>query len=108
MYKVAEIYNLLATISPFELQAKWDNSGLNIGSMESLCRHIYTALELDYQILDSIQPQSIVIVHHPIIFKPLQNFNNDVYPCNLIAKCIQTEICVIAMHTNFLLYTFRY
>ena len=101
MYKVAEIYNLLATISPFELQAKWDNSGLNIGSMESLCRHIYTALELDYQILDSIQPQSIVIVHHPIIFKPLQNFNNDVYPCNLIAKCIQKEICVIAMHTNF-------
>ena len=31
--KLQEIYNFLDKISPFELQEKWDNSGLIVGDM---------------------------------------------------------------------------
>ncbi|RDU64917.1 Nif3-like dinuclear metal center hexameric protein [Helicobacter didelphidarum] len=96
-----EIYEILNTISPFELQAKWDNSGLNVGSLESCFQHLYIALEIDWQVIDSMQQDSLLITHHPLIFKPLQNFQINSYPCNLIAACIKKNIAVISMHTNF-------
>ncbi|RDU61517.1 Nif3-like dinuclear metal center hexameric protein [Helicobacter sp. MIT 14-3879] len=99
--KVADIYDILNTISPFELQAKWDNSGLNIGSPHMHCRQIYISLELDWQVVDCIAESSLLIVHHPLIFKPLQVIHTQSYPSNLIAKCLQKNIAVIAMHTNF-------
>ncbi len=99
--KVLDIYNILNSISPFELQAKWDNSGLNVGSFECDFNNIYVALELDSEILESVAPNSLVVVHHPLIFKPLSTFHTNIYPCNLLSICMQKEICVIAMHTNF-------
>ncbi len=99
--KILDIYNILDNLSPFELQAKWDNSGLNIGSFDSIFENVYVALEIDSNILESINPKSLVIVHHPIIFKPLNTFHINLYPCNLISTCMKKDIYVIAMHTNF-------
>ncbi|RDU70637.1 Nif3-like dinuclear metal center hexameric protein [Helicobacter aurati] len=98
---VADIYAILNTISPFTLQATWDNSGLNIGSFAMPCKQIYISLELDWQVLDFLSESSLLIVHHPVIFKPLKTLHLDTYPSNLIAKCLQKKIAVIAMHTNF-------
>ena len=44
--KVRELYEILNDISPFNLQASWDNSGLNIGEWECEIERIYLALEL--------------------------------------------------------------
>lgn len=98
---VADIYQTLDSISPFSLQAKWDNSGLNVGSMQSFCKQIYVALELDMQTVDLLPNDSLLIVHHPLIFQPLHTIQTDFYPSNLISLCLQKQICIIAMHTNF-------
>jgi len=45
--KLQEIYNHLDQISPFELQEKWDNSGLIIGDMSREVSQIVVALDMD-------------------------------------------------------------
>lgn len=99
--KVADIYYILDSISPFALQAQWDNSGLNVGNMQSYCKHIYVSLELDMQIATMLPKNSLIIVHHPLLFKPLNIIQTDIYPSNIISLCLQKQINVIAMHTNF-------
>ncbi|HHO41794.1 MAG TPA: Nif3-like dinuclear metal center hexameric protein [Epsilonproteobacteria bacterium] len=99
--KISQIYNLLNTISPFELQEKWDNSGLNVGSMDKNIEQIYLSLDVDKQMLQAVKPQSLIITHHPLIFGSLSCLKFDKYPSNLLEIMIKKEISLIAMHTNF-------
>lgn len=99
--RVSDIYQILDSISPFALQAQWDNSGLNVGNMQADLKQIYVALELDMQIATSLPKNSLLIVHHPLIFQPLNIIQTDIYPSNLISLCLQKQIHVIAIHTNF-------
>lgn len=99
--KILDIYNFLDSLTPFSLQEPWDNSGLNVGNFESSVKDIYICLELDFSILKKVKDNSLIISHHPIIFKPLANFITDLYPCNLIQECVRRNISLISIHTNF-------
>ncbi|PAF41602.1 Nif3-like dinuclear metal center hexameric protein [Helicobacter sp. 11S03491-1] len=99
--KVSQIYDFLNTLSPFSLQESWDNSGLNLGIIEGEVQSIYTCLELTFPIVKEIAPQSLVITHHPLFFKPLKTFIYDNYPANLAKILIEKNCSVICMHTNF-------
>ncbi len=99
--KISEIYAFLDKLSPFESQEKWDNSGLNIGSMNREVEQIYIALDVDANMLESVKPHSLIITHHPLIFGGLTSFDLSKYPANLIEIMIKKDISLIAMHTNF-------
>lgn len=98
---VGDIYALLDSISPFSAQEKWDNSGLNIGSMHQNVDSIVLALELDSGIANTLAPSTLVITHHPLIFSPLMTFDSARYPAKLIATLLEKRCALIAMHTNF-------
>ncbi|MDD3325068.1 MAG: Nif3-like dinuclear metal center hexameric protein [Sulfurospirillaceae bacterium] len=99
--QVREIYDLLDEISPFSSQASWDNSGLNVGSMNSEVQRVYLGLDVDSFSVEEMENESLLIVHHPLIFKELKSLNFDRYPSSLIQKLIRKNISVVAMHTNF-------
>ena len=99
--KLKEIYDFLNELSPFELQEEWDNSGLNVGSFDQEIDRVYCSLDLDNDLLDSIESRSLVITHHPLIFGGIECLNTVKYPANLIEKLIKKDIAHIAMHTNF-------
>lgn len=99
--RVAEIYDLLNIVSPFELQESWDNSGLNIGSLTAKIKKIYSCLEVTIQIADEVLPNSLIIAHHPLIFKSIKNFNYQNYPANIAKILIEKSCSLICMHTNF-------
>ncbi|MGW8170018.1 MAG: Nif3-like dinuclear metal center hexameric protein [Sulfurovaceae bacterium] len=99
--KISEIYTFLDDLSPFSLQEKWDNSGLNIGSMDREVEQIYISLDVDSHMLQSVKPHSLIITHHPIIFGGLTSLDFSKYPSNLIEMMIKKGISLIAMHTNF-------
>ena len=69
--KLQEIYDVLNQISPFELQEKWDNSGVLIGSMDDEIENVYISIDLDLELAKSIEPNSLIITHHPLIFSVL-------------------------------------
>ena len=98
--QIREIYNILDEISPFELQEKWDNSGLVVGNMNMGIKNIYISLDLDEEVLKDIKPNSLIITHHPLIFSPLKTINFDSYCSKLLQILIKKDISLISMHTN--------
>lgn len=99
--KIGEIYKILDEISPFVSQEEWDNSGLLVGSFETCAQRVYLSLDVDDELLDEAQPNSLIITHHPLIFKGLKSLNLDKYPSSLIAKMMAKNLSLIAMHTNY-------
>jgi len=96
-----EIYNHLDAISPFELQEKWDNSGLIVGDMRREVSQIVVSLDLDETMIEEAKEGTLFVVHHPLIFGKLAQLDFAKYPANLIEKLILKKQSLIAMHTNF-------
>jgi len=98
--KIRDIYNYLDSISPFELQEKWDNSGLIVGNMDDKFKDVYISLDLDLDMIKKIKKNSLIITHHPLIFSPLKTLNNNTYSTKILKKLIKKDISLISMHTN--------
>ena len=98
--QIKDIYNYLNDLSPFELQEKWDNSGLIVGNMEDEFENIYISLDLDLDMIEEVEPNSLIITHHPLIFSPIKTLNNDKYATKLLKILIKKDIALISMHTN--------
>lgn len=98
--KIKDIYNYLNELSPFELQEKWDNSGLIVGNMEDEFKKVYISLDLDLELVDTLEENSLVITHHPLIFSGLKRVNYDTYSTKILKELIKKDIGLISMHTN--------
>ena len=99
--KLQEIYNFLNEISPFELQEKWDNSGMLIGEMSREIEKIVVSLDIDEALLRESDEGVLFVVHHPLIFGGLTALDFARYPAKLIEIMIRKKQSLIAMHTNF-------
>jgi len=99
--KVSEIYEFLDKLSPFDAQEEWDNSGLNLGSFDDEFDKIYISLDLDLDLVQDLSSNSLVLLHHPLIFKPLKSINYDSYSTKILRELIRKNISLIALHTNF-------
>ncbi len=92
--KLKEIYEYLDKLSPFELQEKWDNSGLLVGNLEDQIKKVYISIDLDEEILKDIEENSLIITHHPLIFSALKRVNFDTYSTKLLKILIQKKYCI--------------
>jgi len=99
--KLKTIYNYLNEISSFSFQEEWDNSGINVGDFESEIERIYISLDIDENLLENIKPNSLLITHHPLIFKSIKKIIPNRFSTKLLIKMIQKNISHIALHTNF-------
>jgi len=99
--KISQIYSYLDELSPFDMQESWDNSGLQVGSMDDEVNKIALSIDVDEELIDLLEENTLLITHHPIIFGGIKQFDYNTYPSNLIKKMIQKNISNIAMHTNF-------
>ncbi len=99
--QLKELYAYLDSISPFELQEKWDNSGLIVGEMSAKVSQIVVSLDMDMQMIEEAGEGTLFVVHHPLIFNKLVQLDLSKYPANLLGKMIQKNHSCIALHTNF-------
>jgi dinuclear metal center YbgI/SA1388 family protein len=99
--QIKQMYDFLNALSPFELQEKWDNSGLLVGNMNDEIKHVCFALDITEQMIEKCEPKSLIITHHPIIFSTIKQLNFDTQASKAIRAMIKKDIALIAMHTNF-------
>jgi len=96
-----EAYNHLNKISSFELQEKWDNSGLIVGDMGREVSQVVVSLDIDFDMIEEAEEGTLFVVHHPLIFSGLKALDFAKYPANLLEKMLLKKQSCIAMHTNF-------
>jgi len=99
--KLEEIYKHLDKISPFELQEKWDNSGLIVGDMSREVSQVVVSLDIDNSMIEEAKEGTLFVVHHPLIFDKLTALDMSKYPSNLLEQMILKKQSCIALHTNF-------
>ncbi len=98
---LAKILEILEDISPFSLQAEWDNSGLCLGDKSAEIERIYLSLDADFDVISSMPEKSLLIVHHPPIFKGLKALYHDKYPSHFLLEAVRKNIAIVSMHTNY-------
>ena len=71
MITVGQIYNYLDQIAPFDYQADWDNSGLQVGSYDDPVEKVLVALDVTPQIIQEAQDMGaqMIVSHHPVLFR---------------------------------------
>jgi len=99
--RLETIYKRLDELSAFESQASWDNSGLILGSYEQEISNVVLSIDIDEELLESVEEGTLIITHHPLIFSGIKSMDFATYPSKLLAKMIEKKIANIAMHTNF-------
>ncbi len=98
-----EIVTHLENVVPPSLQESYDNSGLQIGCLNNEIVGILYSLDITKDVVDKaiFSKCNLIISHHPFIFGGLKNINIATTSGIIIQKCIQHEIAIYSMHTNF-------
>lgn len=99
--KLSEIYHFLDRLSPFDTQESWDNSGILLGNGDNEIEFVYLSLDIDENIIKEAKENSLIITHHPLIFKGLKNLYDKAYPRAFVKEMICKNISLISMHTNY-------
>lgn len=97
-----EIIQIFEGIYPIHLAEKWDNIGLQIGTLDKEVNKVLVTLDVALEVVEEAinVGAELIIAHHPIIFKPLKNLHTDTHYGKIIELCVKHDIAVYAAHTN--------
>ncbi len=79
-----------------------DPIGLQVGTLNKKVTKIMIALDVDMRVCDEAIANGVdlIIAHHPMIYRPLQQVLTDTPKGRTIEKLLKHDICVYAAHTN--------
>ncbi len=99
---IKDITSIIEEQFPLHLAEEWDNSGLQIGSLDNQLTRVIVALDLDKHSLEkAIRTEAeLIITHHPMFMQGLKKINYNSYQGQLIREIIKHNITVYAAHTN--------
>ncbi|MBL0716262.1 MAG: Nif3-like dinuclear metal center hexameric protein [Desulfosarcina sp.] len=100
--KVDDIIAALEALAPSRLAEAWDNVGLQVGHPEWSVQRILVALDPTPEVVEEAVDTgaSVIITHHPLIFRPLRHLNLATAAGALVQRLIDERVAVISAHTN--------
>jgi dinuclear metal center YbgI/SA1388 family protein len=100
--KLQEIIQFLEELAPLNYQESYDNCGLLIGDKNANVSGAIISLDCTEEVIDEAVAAGVnlVIAHHPLIFSGLKKITGDTYIERTVAKAIQNNVAVYAIHTN--------
>lgn len=103
MIRIKELTSYLESLAPLSTQESYDNSGLIIGDPNKEVSSALFSLDCTEEIVDEAIAAgiSLIIAHHPIVFKGLKSITGKNYVERTILKAIKNDIAIYAIHTNF-------
>ncbi|MGL5962893.1 MAG: Nif3-like dinuclear metal center hexameric protein [Cetobacterium sp.] len=80
----------------------WDNVGLLIGDRKKKINKIVISIDADMETIDFAikHGADLLITHHPLIFNPIKNINEDTLLGRKIIKSIKNDLSIYSAHTN--------
>lgn len=103
MTTVADVGAFMEAFAPKSLAADWDNVGLLIGDSARSVARIMTSLSLTSDVVEEAVAEraDLVIVHHPLPFRPLKAITTSSFDGGRIWRLASAGISVYSPHTGF-------
>lgn len=100
--KVQDIINLIERNAPLNLQEEWDNSGLQLGSIDDEVTGVLVALDITEDVVDEAISggYSMIVSHHPLLFRGLKQVADVTYQQRCVRKAILSGISIYSAHTS--------
>ena len=100
---ISDIIAWLEEIAPLELAEEWDNVGLLVGDPAGGVERVMTCLTVTpASAAEAIARRAdLVVVHHPLPFRPLSQVTTDATTGRLLWDLIGARIAVYSAHTAF-------
>ncbi len=102
VYKTEQLVQLLESIAPLSLAESWDNPGYQVGPFHDNLDRVLFSLDPSYSVVDLAikQGYSLVISHHPLIFKPIKRVDPSTAVGKIIVEASRAKVSIYSMHTN--------
>ena len=100
--KCQVIIDAMERLAPKYLAESWDNVGLLLGSPAQRITKLLITLDVTQAVVTQAVQDDIdmIITHHPILFKAVNNIRTDLPQGQLVASLLKANIVVYAAHTN--------
>jgi GTP cyclohydrolase I len=99
---VNDVFKWLDAFAPFETQDEYDNAGLLVGDPSTQVTKILFSLDATRAVAAEAAKinANLIIVHHPLMFNPIQSIRYDRGEGAVIRALTASGISLIAAHTN--------
>lgn len=101
-HRIQDVIELMVELAPPRLAADWDNVGLMVGDPSRPLRGITVALDPTLEAVEEAiaQGSNLVVVHHPLLFKPPRSLDLRKEPGRTLQALIKADCALYAAHTN--------
>jgi len=99
---IQEIADALEAWAPPATAQSYDNVGLQVGDPRRVAGRVLLALDLTPAVVDEAiaRSASLIITHHPLIFRPLRHITTGAFVNNLAFRLAEAGIALYSAHTN--------
>jgi len=103
MVTIAQIDESLSRWAPSELAESWDNTGLLLGDRHAGVQRVMTCLTITPAVVEEAIARQIdlVIVHHPLPFRPVTQITTDSYSGTLLWRLAAHRVAIFSLHTRY-------
>lgn len=98
-----DLIEYLNRLYPATLAEEWDQVGIHFGRSDRPIKKVMTALDVRENTVQEAIDQKVdtIVVHHPILFSPIERFDYARPNIEVYSQLIKANINVFAIHTNF-------
>ncbi len=102
MVTVNDVIKIIENIAKPEYAYSWDNCGLCVGDKKANVKNILITLDVTEEVISEAIEKNcqMIISHHPLIFKPVLNVNEDTYAGQIISLLYKNDISLYCAHTS--------
>ena len=88
--------------APLHYAEEWDNPGLEVGDRNQELKKVMVALTPgEGAVQAAVEAQAdLLLTHHPLIFKPMKQVNEDTATGRIVRTLIRNDIGLYCAHTN--------
>jgi dinuclear metal center YbgI/SA1388 family protein len=100
---VKDIISLIEHYAPPDLMEEWDNSGLQVGAVDTRVRRVAAALDPTFETVNTAVKEhaDLLITHHPLIFPHIQSIEINTGAGRVLAHAIKNSLSLYCAHTTF-------